>query len=383
MWALAACLFLGVPAILVVLCALGSRFQSRHVVVPVSPRGALPACNDGLWLALLSPVKRVPLPWLGLSPPQDPSYIPDLSVRATSVATDPAALVELLSVVGVEDTADPHAAAEAGTPTPHTRRPGRLPSTLPLLYFDVITFRLVLLLLAHGRLPWVLLGSVKTAVEVQQWTDVTLEDKHDYSACFVARRPHRRGTELDVRVEVRRTKDAVLVWHSTTSILFFHAVSHTVQKPAPRVPALPASRDPSAHHFVELAGDLGRRYAATCRSVRLRRLGVVAASERACVCVCVCLCVCVCVCVCVRARVSRVRDYNPIHMWNWSAKLFGFRRAMVHGMCLADMVVSRANRLADMTLVRARRGATRVAFVALTMWCWWVGSPPTASARAV
>lgn len=29
-------------------------------------------------------------------------------------------------------------------------------------------------------------------------------------------------------------------------------------------------------------------------------------------------------------------DYNPIHMYSWSARIFGFRAAIVHGMCLLE-----------------------------------------------
>jgi len=30
-----------------------------------------------------------------------------------------------------------------------------------------------------------------------------------------------------------------------------------------------------------------------------------------------------------------VADYNPIHLYPWSAKLFGFKRAIAHGMFVA------------------------------------------------
>lgn len=36
------------------------------------------------------------------------------------------------------------------------------------------------------------------------------------------------------------------------------------------------------------------------------------------------------------ARVSG--DYNPIHLWPWSARAFGFRRPILHGFCTAAMV---------------------------------------------
>ena len=28
------------------------------------------------------------------------------------------------------------------------------------------------------------------------------------------------------------------------------------------------------------------------------------------------------------------KDFNPIHLYRWSAKLFGFKRQIAHGMCL-------------------------------------------------
>ena len=36
------------------------------------------------------------------------------------------------------------------------------------------------------------------------------------------------------------------------------------------------------------------------------------------------------------ARVSG--DYNPIHLWSWTARPFGFRRPILHGACTAAMV---------------------------------------------
>jgi acyl dehydratase len=31
-------------------------------------------------------------------------------------------------------------------------------------------------------------------------------------------------------------------------------------------------------------------------------------------------------------------DYNPVHLWGWSARLLGYRRPILHGFCLAAMV---------------------------------------------
>ncbi|HEU4753566.1 MAG TPA: MaoC/PaaZ C-terminal domain-containing protein, partial [Armatimonadota bacterium] len=30
-------------------------------------------------------------------------------------------------------------------------------------------------------------------------------------------------------------------------------------------------------------------------------------------------------------------DYNPVHLWSWSARLLGYRRPILHGFCLEAM----------------------------------------------
>jgi acyl dehydratase len=103
--------------------------------------------------------------------------------------------------------------------------------------------------------------------------------------------PHRRGTEAAVVTEVRGAGD--LVWESRSTYLARHAT---------RRPAGPADEEarkplPAVAEW-RLAGDVGRRYGAASG------------------------------------------DRNPIHLHPLTARLFGFPRAIAHGMwtvarCLA------------------------------------------------
>ena len=66
---------------------------------------------------------------------------------------------------------------------------------------------------------------------------------------------------------------------------------------------------------------------------------------RVCVCVCACVCVCLSVCMCVYlGRVclriwSSSCDYNPIHLYDWAARLLGFKRCIAHGICVAGRLL--------------------------------------------
>lgn len=116
-------------------------------------------------------------------------------------------------------------------------------------------------------------------------------------------RPHRRGTEVDVQIEVFLENDdpAVLAWRETFTFLCFHATSKGVDKDknasadSTKTGAIKEDMKTSdGAQQLMLHNDDGFRYAAICA------------------------------------------DYNPIHLWAWSAKLFGFRQPIQHGMLLAE-----------------------------------------------
>lgn len=55
-------------------------------------------------------------------------------------------------------------------------------------------------------------------------------------------------------------------------------------------------------------------------------------------------------------------DFNPIHLWGWSARLFGYNRPILHGYCIEAMVANalvRSRMNGDPTLLRRLRIAFR------------------------
>lgn len=168
---------------------------------------------------------------------------------------------------------------------------------LPLTYPHVLGFPLAMLLMTDRSFPLPLLGLVHTSVEIVRWRPLSANGVYELSVYVEELTPHRRGTEAAVQTEVR--EGAELVWESRSTYLARHGGG----------PPAAAGAEGSAGERDErealplvaewrLGEDVGRRYA-------------VASGDR-----------------------------NPIHLYALAARLFGFRRAIAHGMwtvarCLA------------------------------------------------
>ncbi|MFE0249428.1 MaoC family dehydratase [Streptomyces sp. NPDC059010] len=162
---------------------------------------------------------------------------------------------------------------------------------LPVTYPHVLGFPLAMRLMSAREFPLPLLGLVHTSIEITRHMPMTATGAYELGVHVDGLVPHRRGTEAVVVTEVR-AQDGV-VWESRSSYLARHrtdevAGSRTAEelKPLPEVAQW------------RLAGDVGRRYGAASG------------------------------------------DRNPIHLHPLTARLFGFPRAIAHGMwtvarCLA------------------------------------------------
>ncbi|MHC3474506.1 MaoC family dehydratase [Streptomyces sp. 7R007] len=162
---------------------------------------------------------------------------------------------------------------------------------LPPTYPHVLGFPLAMRLMSDRGFPLPLLGLVHTSIEITRHRPMPATGEYELAVHVAGLAPHRRGTEATVVTEARAGGD--LVWESTSTYL----ARHRTTRPAPG----PAGDDPAALPAVaewHLAGDVGRRYAAVSG------------------------------------------DRNPIHLHPLTARLFGFRRPIAHGMwtvarCLA------------------------------------------------
>ncbi|CAL9522595.1 MaoC family dehydratase [Streptomyces sp. enrichment culture] len=157
---------------------------------------------------------------------------------------------------------------------------------LPVTYPHVLAFPLVMRLMSDRAFPLPLLGLVHTSVSLTRHRPLPLSEDYELAVHVAGLAPHRRGTEATVVTEARLS--GAVVWESASTYLARHAVDHDSPGASSAVePPLPVRAE------WRLGGDVGRRYAAVSG------------------------------------------DRNPIHLHPLTARLFGFRRAVAHGMWTA------------------------------------------------
>ena len=163
---------------------------------------------------------------------------------------------------------------------------------LPITYPHVLGFPLAMRLMSCRAFPLPLLGLVHTSVEITRHAAVPATGDHELTVYVDDLAPHRRGTEATVTTEMRAGGEGggagKVVWESRSTYLARH---HRADTPAPEVP----HAQPPLPTLAEwrLAEDVGRRYGAASG------------------------------------------DRNPIHLSPLTARLFGFPRAIAHGMWTA------------------------------------------------
>ncbi|MFJ8506982.1 MaoC family dehydratase [Streptomyces avermitilis] len=166
---------------------------------------------------------------------------------------------------------------------------------LPLTYPHVLGFPLAMRIMASRAFPLPLLGLVHTSIEVTRLREPAATGEYELSVHVEGLTPHRRGTEATVVTGAR--VDGSLVWESRSTYLARHRTTADARTAA-HVPSAGPKPLPVVAEW-RLAGDVGRRYAAVSG------------------------------------------DRNPIHLHPLTARLFGFPRAIAHGMwtvarCLAE-----------------------------------------------
>ncbi len=191
-------------------------------------------------------------------------------------------------------TIDPaHVAAYAGVC-------GFEPSqTVPFTYPHMLAFPLHMGIMTDGSFPFPAIGTVHVGNSITQHRPVSPREKVDVSASAVNLRPHPKGKVFDLVTTV--TSAGETVWESTSVYL-------RVGKKDDSAKAQGEPFDVVAGTGLvwKLPGNLGREYAAVSG------------------------------------------DHNPIHLYPLSAKAFGFKRQIAHGMWTkARSVAAFANRLPD------------------------------------
>jgi hypothetical protein len=160
---------------------------------------------------------------------------------------------------------------------------------LPPTYPHVLAFSAQMDLLA--RAPFSAVGVVHIANRIVQHRPISLGEELSLAASVRGFEPHRRGRTFDFVTEARVGGE--LVWEGFATNLKRGGGDDSLPREEP------FEAPPVTAHW-SLRDDLGRRYAAVSG------------------------------------------DHNPIHLHSWSAKAFGFPRAIAHGMwtkarCLAAL----------------------------------------------
>jgi hypothetical protein len=159
----------------------------------------------------------------------------------------------------------------------------RLRDVLPPTYPHIITFPLSMELMTDPSFPFPVIGLVHVHNRIEQLRPIRADESLDVELWGDDLREHDRGTQFDVVAEVATSGEPA--WRGRSTYLHIERSSGDKgggERPAP----------PPVKAVWSLPGDIGRRYA------------------------------------------SASGDRNPIHLRRLSARLFGMKRPIAHGMWL-------------------------------------------------
>lgn len=167
---------------------------------------------------------------------------------------------------------------------------------LPVTFPFVLAMPLQLSLLVSEAFPFPVLGIVHVSNDITQYRPIGAGETLNFYCELSGPRPANRGREFDLHTRVTVGKE--LVWESVTTMLLRQKSAGKKRRPEKNTPQKAFEAEACKEWLIP--ADTGRRY----------------------------------------ARVSG--DRNPIHLYALTAKLFGFPRAIVHGMwskarCLAEL----------------------------------------------
>lgn len=167
--------------------------------------------------------------------------------------------------------------------------------TLPVTYPFVLAFPLHMEIITDAAFPYAAMGLVHIQNRITQHRPISAAETFTVQVRPANLRPHDKGMQFDILTTL--TSDNEVVWEAVSTMLRRGGATGGDSKPAAKTAATPSS---SGIVQWTLPADLGRRYGAASG------------------------------------------DRNPIHMYAFTAKLFGFPRAIAHGMwtkarCLAAL----------------------------------------------
>jgi hypothetical protein len=165
----------------------------------------------------------------------------------------------------------------------------RLRDVLPPTYPHVLAFPLSMKLMTDSSFPFPVIGMVHVRNRIEQLRPIRADESLAVHVWAADLRQHDRGTQFDLVAEVEANWEPA--WRSRSTYLHLERSSggkDGAERPEP----------PPVKAVWNLPGDIGRRYAAVSG------------------------------------------DRNPIHLRKLSARLFGMRRPIAHGMWLKARCVA-------------------------------------------
>lgn len=169
--------------------------------------------------------------------------------------------------------------------------------TLPLTYGFVLGFPLHMSLMTDPAFPFAAMGMVHIQNRITQHRPVSASEILTVIVKPANLRPHDKGLQFDIMTTLLSGSE--VVWECASTMLRRQAGGAESGKSSSPKP-VEAPKPATAHVQWSIPGDIGRRYGAISG------------------------------------------DRNPIHLYDFTAKLFGFPRAIAHGMwskarCLAAL----------------------------------------------
>jgi hypothetical protein len=155
---------------------------------------------------------------------------------------------------------------------------------LPLPLPQVVAAPLHVAIFTHKNFPLPAMGLIHVSSRIVQHQPIPVMSAMDVHCWIEGQRQARKGIEADLITEVSIAGERV--WESVTTVLSLAGSGHGQKTQHDE----PTAFVPSRSTVLSLPTDLGRRY----------------------------------------GRIAG--DRNPIHLYPWSAKLFGFKRHIIHGM---------------------------------------------------
>jgi len=158
---------------------------------------------------------------------------------------------------------------------------------LPVTYPHVLAFPMHMAVLTHKRFPLKLLGLIHLRNDITQYRAIETAEKLHIEVSVGGHREVAKGVEFDLVTRVR-DRAGELIWQEDSVMLSRQKTN--VPKSAKKKRDDGLGFEPDEQTTWDVPENIGRRYA------------------------------------------SAAGDYNPIHLSPWSAKLFGFPRAIATGM---------------------------------------------------